>query len=210
MRGHSRNNFDWRPVARFYLFFVQAWCVCARIFFLIQPNPVFALSESFPNSNTMRNTLPGSLELPTSRLTASCSHQLSYGSRCSFGCTLSSMCLICSVLLSSVLFCFALCCCVGSMAFRCWLCFVLFFCVLCFPCGSRLSLAVLIHSVVVLFCSDLFWSCLFCVVLLWSLLVCLMVFFIVLSRLFCSVLLCSVLSRAAQFVFVLFRCVLCC
>ena len=185
-------------------------CVCARIFFLLQPNPVFALSESLPNCETMRNTLPGRLGFPTLRLTASRSNQLSYGSRCSFGCTLSSMCLICSVLLSSVLCCFVLCCCVGSLAVRCWLCFVLFFCVLCFPCGSRLSIAVSIHSVVVLFCSDLFWSCLFCVVLLWSVLVCLMVFFVVLSCLFCSVLLCSVLSCAALFVFVLFRCVLCC
>ena len=125
--------------------------VCARIFFLIQPSQVFALSESFQNCETMRNTLPGRLEVPTLRLTASRSNQLSYGSRCSFGCTLSNMCLICSVLLSSVLCCFVLCCCVGSLAVRCWLCFVHFFCVLCFPCGSRLSIAVLIHSVVVLF-----------------------------------------------------------
>ena len=92
--------------------------MCARTFFLIQPSPLFAWVESISNCETVRKTLPGRLELPTLRLTASRSNQLSYGSRCSFGCTQSSMCLICSVLLSSVPFCFVLCCCVGSLAVR--------------------------------------------------------------------------------------------
>ena len=69
MRRHSSNTYHWWPVARFDLFLVQAWCVCARICFLIQPSPVFALSESFQNCETMRNTRPGMLELPTLRLT---------------------------------------------------------------------------------------------------------------------------------------------
>ena len=150
MHGHSNNNFHWWPVARFDLFWFKLG-VCARIFFLIRPSQAFALSESFQNCETMRNTLQGRLEVPTLRLTASRSNQLSYGSKCSFGCILSNMCLICSVLLSSVLCCFVLCCCVVSLAVRCWLCFVIFFCVLCFPCWSRLSIDVLIHPVVVPF-----------------------------------------------------------
>ena len=138
--------------------------------------------------------------------------------------------LICVVLLSSVLFCFVLACCVSGFAVQCWLCFVVFRCVLCCHiCGSLLSTILFIHSVAMMFCSDRLWFVLFCVVLCWSALVRFMVSSSVLfcyAVLFCdsvAVLLCavrccsvlfsSVLSCAGWFCAVIFfaalRCYVC-
>ena len=91
-------------------------CVCAHVFHDPAQSGICIISII----STLRNNAQHATRearTPDLEVTALRSNQLSYGSRCSFGCTLSSMCLICSVLLSSVLFCFVLCCCVGSLAF---------------------------------------------------------------------------------------------